>query len=182
MNLANRITIARIVSIPFFIASVVYSRPDIALIIFILAALSDAVDGFIARALKQKTPLGTVLDPIADKLLLLSAYICLTMVGAVPGILRLPPYITITVLSRDAIIVLGSMVIFFITGDLKVAPSPVGKVTTVFQMLTVIAALLQFRYSHAVWNVTILLTVISGIDYIIKGSRLLNGAQSQKKG
>ena len=75
LNLANKITIARIICVPFFIAAIVYSKLEIALFIFILAVISDAADGFIARTLKQKTELGTILDPVADKLLLISAYI-----------------------------------------------------------------------------------------------------------
>lgn len=181
MNLANKISIARIMLIPFFIAAIVYSRMDVALILFILATISDGVDGFIARALKQKTRLGTMLDPMADKLLLLSAYICLSFASGVPGHLKMPPYVPIIVISRDAFIVLGSVTIYFITGDLKVSPSISGKVTTFFQMLTIISILLQFKYSYVIWNLTVILTAISGIDYIVKGTRLLGENHSVLK-
>ena len=172
LNLANKITIARIILIPFFIAAVVYSKLEVALFFFILAVISDAADGFIARTLKQKTRLGTILDPVADKLLLLSAYICLSLAPGMPPDLRLPPYVPIIVISRDVIIILGSVIVYVITGDLKVAPSAVGKVTTFFQMMTIVAILLQFKYSFLVWNITVLLTVLSGVDYVVKGSRL----------
>ena len=79
LNLANRITMARIICVPFFIASIVYARHEIALAIFVIAVISDGLDGFIARALKQQTMLGTILDPVADKLLIVSAYICLSL-------------------------------------------------------------------------------------------------------
>lgn len=174
MNLANKISIARIILIPFFIASIVYNRIEIALALFILAIISDGVDGFIARSLNQRTRLGTILDPLADKMLLLSAYICLSMASTIPGGVRLPPYVPIIVISRDAIIVLGSIMIYFITGDLKVAPSVWGKITTFFQMITIVSVLVRFDYSYIVWNVTIALTVVSGIDYVMKGSRVLS--------
>lgn len=186
MNLANRITIARIILIPFFIAAIVYSKMNIALVLFILAIISDGVDGFIARALKQKTQLGTILDPVADKLLLLSAYICLSVANTIPEHLKMPPYVPIIIISRDVIIVLGSVMIHIIKGDLKVSPSIAGKVTTFFQMIAIVAVLIGFKYSFILWNSAIALTVISGVDYIIKGSKLLgenhNSAVLKKAG
>ena len=183
MNLANKISIARIILTPFFIAAIVYARLDIALILFTLAIISDGVDGFIARTFNQKTQLGTILDPIADKLLLVSAYICLAMVNTIPSYLKLPPYVPIIVISRDAIIILGSIVVYLIKGDLKASPSIVGKITTFFQMITIVSILLQFEHSYIIWNIAVLLTVISGMDYIVKGSRLLGENHSiAKKG
>lgn len=176
MNLANKISIARIILIPFFISAIVYSRLDIALFFFMLAVISDGLDGLIARARNEKTPLGLILDPMADKMLLMSAYICLSLVKNIPQPIRLPAYVPIVVISRDAIIVLGSIVVFLITGDLKVSPSIVGKITTFFQMMTIVSVLVLFKYSYIIWDITIALTVISGIDYMIKGSRLLNGS------
>lgn len=181
MNLANRITIARIILIPFFITSVVYSRMDLALAFFVLAIMSDGVDGFIARTLKQKTALGTILDPLADKLLLVSAYICLAVVNTIPSHLKLPPYVPIIVISRDAIIVMGSVMVYMIKGDLKVSPSIVGKITTFFQMITIVSILVKFNYSYVIWNIAALLTVISGIDYVMKGSRTLSENHSSVK-
>lgn len=172
LNLANKITITRIVLIPFFIAAIVYSCHTLALAIFIIAVISDGADGFIARALKQKTQLGTILDPIADKLLLMTAYIALAITNSIPEGIRIPAYVTIIVISRDAIIVLGSIVVHVVTGDLKVSPSAVGKITTFFQMITIVSVLLEFKYSFIIWNTTVLFTVLSGVDYIIKGSRL----------
>lgn len=181
MNLANKISITRIILIPFFIAAVIYSRMEIALALFIIAVISDGADGLIARALKQKTELGTILDPMADKLLLISAYICLTIVNTIPPHLKLPPYVLIIVISRDAIIVLGSVIIYLVKGNLKISPSIIGKITTFFQMITIVAILVRFEYSYIVWNTAVLLTVASGIDYIIKGSRVLNENHSNLK-
>ena len=174
MNLANKISITRIILIPLFITSIVYSRMDIALFFFAVAIISDGVDGFVARTQNQKTKLGTILDPLADKFLLISAFICLSVVKNMPSGLSLPPYVPIIVISRDAIIVLGSVMIHVITGDVKVTPSIPGKITTFFQMMTITSVLLQFKYSYVVWNSAAVLTVISGIDYIIKGSRILS--------
>lgn len=180
MNLANKISITRIMLIPFFISSVVYNRLDIALAFFAAAIISDGLDGFIARTCNQKTQLGTIIDPIADKLLLMSAYICLSMVKAVPEGIRLPPYVPIIVISRDAIIVLGSVVVYLVTGRLDVSPSGIGKITTFFQMITIISILVLFKYSYIIWNIAVGLTIISGIDYIIKGSRLFNDREAQR--
>jgi cardiolipin synthase len=181
MNLANRITILRIILIPFFIAAIAYSRMDIALVCFALAVISDGVDGFIARTMNQKTQLGTILDPMADKLLLMSAFICLAVVRSIPDALRLPPYVPIIVISRDAFIVLGSIVVFFIKGDVEIRPSMAGKVTTFFQMMTIASVLVRFKYSYVVWNIAVLLTIASGIGYLLQGSRMLNGSQQQAK-
>lgn len=181
MNLANRITIIRIILIPFFIAAVAYSRMDIALVCFTLAVISDAVDGFIARTRNEKTQLGTILDPMADKLLLMSAFICLAVVRSIPDALRLPPYVPIIVISRDAFIVLGSIVVFFIKGDVEIRPSMAGKLTTFFQMMTIVSVLVRFRYSYVVWNIAALLTIVSGIGYLLQGSRMLNGNQHARR-
>ncbi len=181
MNLANKISIGRIILIPFFITAIVYSRMDIALLLFTVAVLSDGIDGFIARTMNQKTTLGTIIDPLADKLLLTSAFICLSVVGNIPPQVKLPPYVPIIVISRDAIIVMGSIMVHVVTGDLKVAPSALGKVTTFFQMITIVSVLAHYDYSFIIWNLTVLLTVASGIDYIVKGSRMFGENHSIPK-
>ncbi len=180
MNLANKITISRIFSVPFFVACILYYTADkeylrfVALGIFILAALSDAVDGYIARTRKQKTVLGTFIDPVADKILLITAFISLSMVGTFPGQHRLPAWVTLTIVSRDAIIVLGSVIIHVMTQNLKVQPSILGKLATSFQMLTVISVLLYFPYAYLLWNIAVVFTVTSGILYIRIGIKLLD--------
>lgn len=180
MNLANKISIARIILIPFFIAAIVYSKLGVALVLFMLAVISDAADGFIARTLKQKTELGTILDPIADKLLLMSAYITLS-IAHLKELITIPPYVMIVVISRDFIIVLGSIILYMIKGSLEVSPSIVGKVTTFFQMMTIVSVLVQFDHSAVVWNIAVTLTIASGIDYVIKGSRQFNDNHHVKK-
>jgi len=181
VTLANKISIARIILIPFFITAVAYSRLDIALLVFIAAVISDGADGFIARTLKQQTQLGTILDPIADKLLLTSAYICLSMVGTIPQHLRMPPYVPIIVISRDVIIVIGSIVVYVVKGDIKIAPSITGKITTFFQMAAIVCILVKFNHSSVVWNIAVFLTIASGLDYVMKGSKLLSENNIFKK-
>lgn len=181
ISLANKISITRIILIPFFIGAVVYGRHDIALIFFGVAVISDGLDGFIARTFNQKTVLGTIIDPVADKLLLMSAYITLSIMPSAAGHLRLPPYVPIVVISRDVMIVIGSLIVYLVKGDLKVSPSIVGKVTTFFQMMTIVAVLMQCRYSPAMWNATVILTIVSGLDYIVRGSRVLGENHPQAK-
>lgn len=174
LNLANRITIARIILTPLFIAAIIYGRMDIALVFFTLAIISDALDGFIARTFNQKTVLGTILDPVADKILLISAFICLSIIKSLPPDQKFPPYVPIIVISRDAIIVLGSVIIHVVKGDVKISPSFWGKITTFFQMMSIVSVLVDFKYSAYVWNIAAILTVVSGVDYMLKGSRALS--------
>lgn len=174
MNLANKITIGRILTIPFFIAAVTYSRFGWAAAIFIIAVASDALDGYIARVKGERSELGALLDPIADKLLLMSAFVCFSFASAIPDHLRLPPYVPIIIISRDIFMGLGCLVIYLIKGELEIRPTKLGKITTTLQMATIIALLVQFNYTPILWNIAIVFTVFSGLDYIAKGSKLLN--------
>ncbi|MBL7155895.1 MAG: CDP-alcohol phosphatidyltransferase family protein [Candidatus Omnitrophica bacterium] len=175
MNFANKITILRILLIPFFIAFILYSKWELALLVFIIAALTDAIDGYIARALKQRTELGKILDPIADKLIILSAFICLSVSKTLPPALKPPVYVPIIVISRDAIIILGALLIHHIKGELNIMPTLISKITTFLQMATVISILLgSAAVSPLLWSITVGFTIVSGIDYIAKGSKLLN--------
>jgi CDP-diacylglycerol--glycerol-3-phosphate 3-phosphatidyltransferase len=179
VNLANKISITRILLIPFFVGAIIYYSPEndflrfIALGIFIIGVISDGLDGYIARTRNQKTVLGAYLDPIADKVLLVTAFICLALVSRFPQDYRLPAWVVLAVISRDSIILLGSVIIYIIKGKLEVIPSKLGKVTTFLQMLVVISVLMHFRYSSIIWNLAIIFTVLSGIGYIRRGSILL---------
>lgn len=183
MNFANKITIFRILLVPFFIASILYygeARPYfrfIALAIFGLASLTDAVDGGIARSRGQVTELGIVLDPMADKLLIASAFISLSVIKNIPQDLRIPAWAVLIVLSRDIIIILGSIIIHLLKGKLSIRPSLLGKVTTFFQMVAILAILAIFRYHRFFIYPAAFFTILSGIDYIWRGSRQLNENQ-----
>lgn len=176
MNVANKISIGRILIIPFFIAAVLYGKLNWAAAIFIIAVASDALDGYIARVKGQRTELGALLDPIADKLLLVSAFISFALVKNLPHHLKLPPYVPIIVISRDFFMGLGCLVIYVIKGKLEIKPTWLGKVTTFLQMMTVAALLFRFPYTGTLWIIMIVFTILSGLDYLRRGSKFLNEA------
>ncbi len=146
----------------------------VALFVFLLAVFTDALDGFLARVRHQKTKLGSFLDPLADKLLLITAYLVLTLNTGLS--VRLPMLVTIIVISRDTIILLGVLLIITMTGDIKIRPSPLGKITTFFQMITIIATFvaLPLNFLYFIWIVTVIVTVLSGLEYLYKGVGILN--------
>ena len=180
LNFANKIYTFRILSVPFFIASLLYYRcPEreylrfVALGIFILGAISDAVDGFIARKSQQKSKAGLVLDPLGDKMLLMSAFVCLSFLKDFT--IRFPFWVTFIVITRDVLILLGAVVVYIVRQEINILPTRWGKLTTAFQMLAVISLLLQLprRLAHPLWWMVVFFTVISGIDYINRGFKNL---------
>ncbi len=188
MNIANKISLFRILSTPFFIGTVLYYNTQrdylryISLGIFLLAALSDAIDGYIARTRKQKTRIGTILDPLADKLLLSSAFLCLYVKRSFIHGISIPLWVVLIVISRDIIIIAGSCLIFMVRQDLELVPTSWGKFTTAFQMFTIILVLLQFKHAYLGWWVASALTVISGIQYLRGGFRILYGEHNHGVG
>jgi cardiolipin synthase len=179
MNFANKISTFRILSVPFFIASLTYYSPQrdylrfIALGIFILGVISDAVDGYIARKSKQYSQAGLVLDPLGDKLLLVSAFVCLYLIDNFPSGIRFPLWVALIVISRDIIIILGAVVIFMVKHKLNIFPTRWGKLTTTFQMVSVISVFLQWKAAYLFWWLAVLFTIVSGMDYIRKGFSIL---------
>ncbi len=175
MNIANKISTFRILSVPFFISCLVYYSPArdylrfIALGIFVLGVISDAVDGYIARKSKQQSKAGLVLDPLGDKLLLMSAFICLSSVNSFPRGISFPLWVTLVVISRDAIILLGAVVVYMVKHDIQIDPTRWGKLSTTFQMSAVLMVLLQLRGAAILWSCAVFFTVVSGIDYIRRG-------------
>jgi cardiolipin synthase (CMP-forming) len=176
MNFANKISTFRILSVPFFIASLMYYSPEksylrfVALGIFVLAVISDAVDGYIARKSKQQSPAGLILDPLGDKLLLMSSFICLYFVAFR---IKFPLFVILIVISRDLIILIGAMVIFMVKQKINIVPTRWGKLTTTFQMISVLAVLLQWDFAFIFWWLAVGFTVVSGIDYIMRGFKIL---------
>jgi cardiolipin synthase len=173
MNLPNYITLVRIVLIPFFINLMIYGYYRSALAVFAAACLTDALDGLIARVTNSITELGALLDPIADKLLILSAFVTLVLLK------MLPVWLVIIVVSRDVILVLGSLVIYFLGHDLKARPSFIGKATTVFQLLVVTLALVlkalgkEMAGTPVLHWTTAVFTMVSGIQYVVRGTRIV---------
>jgi cardiolipin synthase len=182
LNLANKLSIFRVLLIPLFVISIMYYTPEkdflriIAIFIFILAIFSDALDGYIARVKRQRTRLGRFLDPLADKLLLITAFICLSIVKTLPEQFKLAPWVVIIVISRDAIIVLGLAIIHIANGKLNIVPTMLGKITTALQMIFILALLLQLKTYPLIMYIMIFFTILSGLDYIRIGNRLFNEA------
>lgn len=177
MNIANKISTFRILSVPFFVAAIVYYSPErsymriIALGIFILAAISDAADGYMARKSKQQSKAGLILDPLGDKLLLLSAFICLAINSNFHP--RFPLWVILIVISRDVIIILGAITVYMVKQNINIIPTKWGKLTTIFQVLAVISVLIQLNFSPIFWWLAVIFTVISGGIYINRGFKIL---------
>ena len=179
MNLANQITIARILLIPFFVIAIVYYNPGaaphfkwIAALLFILASISDAVDGYVARVRKEQTSLGTFLDPFADKLLLISAFIALNFSDGFTC--KVSRWILIVIVSREIMILSGLLIFFFSQREVKIKPNLLGKLTTVAQMVTVGAMIFEFSWFSRIALVAALLTISSGLSYILREASRAN--------
>ena len=182
MSLANKLSLFRILLVPAFVICLLYYRPDqsewiryLAATIFVIGILTDAIDGYIARAENQATRLGAILDPAADKLFLVTSYLSLALIPTLPAGMRMPAWAPIVVISRDLMIVCGWLIILLVTGNLQTpAPSLWGKVTTCFQMLAIVCSLLMWPFAKPVLWVAMILTVVSGVGYLRLGNRLLH--------
>jgi cardiolipin synthase (CMP-forming) len=171
----NQLTLARLIFVPFIIINVVYQHWTWALLLLVAAGISDGLDGYLARTLNQQTRLGQFLDPIADKLLLSSLFLVLSIVG------RIPWRYTILVFSRDLSIMLTSAVLYIAVGIRDFRPSVFGKINTAAQVATVFFVLL-YQVNSAPWiyvarraglYATFAFTLFSGLHYIyLTGQRL----------
>lgn len=178
LNIPNFLTILRVIAIPFFIVALSYQYNGIALLIFVGCGLTDGLDGFIARTFHQRTAIGAFLDPLADKFLLSSSFITLTVLET-PN--KIPLWLIVTVISRDVIISVGIAVLFMLGTKLQIAPTWIGKFTT-FLQITLLIMVLFYNYTGAYrpniirplcW-LTFLATISSGLGYLYQGIRLLN--------
>jgi len=181
MTTANKITIFRILLIPVFVAEVLYYVETgravhryLAISAFGLAAVSDGIDGYIARRFGQRSELGAILDPLADKLLLLSGIVLLSFHHE-QYLPHLPLWMAATVVGRDILLLIGSLVLHHIGIKVVVRPHLIGKVATVLQMTAVLWALFQFDASWLfVWALAATLcTAGSGVLYVMDGVRQL---------
>jgi cardiolipin synthase len=172
LNLPNFLTLIRIVTIPFFLVFLSYHRYLEAFIIFIIGGVTDFLDGLVARWMNQQTALGAYLDPIADKLLVITSFIMLGLIGGIPE------WLTVVVVSRDVLILIGYGMIYFLVEErLPVRPSIIGKCSTLLQLLTLGVALALLHdgtiMDRRLWNllvaVTALTTVASGLQYLYRG-------------
>jgi len=193
MTTANKITIARILAIPLFVAMAIYYGRGVqtghpqewqrvaAILVFALAAISDGLDGYIARHYNQRTRLGLILDPIADKGLLLTAIVTLSVSN---WHYEFPLWFPILVISRDMVILTGSLLLHYLNGKVQVRARLIGKAATALQMLSIAAAMLQvnrpgltpeppFSWMDGLVWLAGFFTFTSGIGYVIDGVRQL---------
>jgi cardiolipin synthase (CMP-forming) len=176
----NQLTLARLAFLPFIINNLLENRYEWALVLFVLAGLSDGLDGLLARRLKQQTLLGQYLDPIADKLLLSTVFLVLSIVHKIPW------KFTVLVFSRDICILLVSAVLYSIAGLRDFRPSIFGKANTFAQLAAVVfVMLLQIHPAKWVWvaektflRATFAFTIVSGLHYVYLVGRRLHGMNS----
>lgn len=182
MTIPNLLSIFRMGLVPLFIIALVGDHPVRALAIFLLAGITDGLDGFIARFYRQQSHLGSYLDPIADKLLLTSAYVMLAIPPADGG-LAIPVWVSILVIARDVLIVIVALILYLALDIGHFPPAMIGKVTTVVQVVTVILVMLarilaafQLLALVAIW-LTATFTLASGFFYIWRASRMPEAAK-----
>ncbi len=181
---ANQLTILRMAFVPLLVLLVVYDYVVGALAVFLLAGATDLLDGFIARKFGQNTSIGAFLDPIADKLLLVSCFILLSR-NVVELNVNIPLWLTIMVIGRDILLVVSVVIINLTMGKHLFSPSIYGKATTFFQLLTVFMVLvvnaldIDMPFWGAVFYLTAALTVISGLHYMGRGMKLFEYNQKE---
>ncbi|HEY6186553.1 MAG TPA: CDP-alcohol phosphatidyltransferase family protein [Pyrinomonadaceae bacterium] len=186
-TLPNLLTMLRMVMIPIFVSLLFYQRFYWALAVFMIAGVTDGLDGLLARRFNQKSQLGTILDPIADKLLLVTSFIVLSLPSISPqqeppSHLPVPFWVTTAVISRDVFILVGAAAINIVTGFRSFRPSLLGKINTFVQILSVVAILIAAGipsnisgyYLPTVYVTVFMLAVLSGIHYVFFATRLLN--------
>ena len=172
VNIPNLLTVLRILTIPGFLILLLYGYTLTALAVFVAGGITDALDGAIARLTNTKTELGAILDPLADKLLLLSSFCVLAVMSKVPN------WLVVLVVMRDVILLAGYFTLFVVSGErMAVRPSVIGKATTFFQLASVAVVLLGFVWPNstspgfrsALFTVTGAATAVSGVQYVARG-------------
>lgn len=175
MNLPNFLTALRILLIPFFICLLLYDKHLWAAVVFCAAGITDVLDGMAARHSRQTSRLGSILDPLADKLLSVSSFVTLSVSGPIPV------WLVVIVISRDIMISLGSLILFLVEGSLEIIPTPLGKATTFLQFSTILGTILyqMSGRGHALWKTALLataaVTFLSGIQYLYRGLNAREG-------
>jgi cardiolipin synthase len=174
LNLPNFLTLLRIIAIPVFLIFLSNRDFGVALAVFVLAGITDSLDGAIARITDTRTTLGAYMDPLADKMLILSGFVVFALMDAVPR------WLTVVVISRDVIILVGYLSLFLLTQQLmEIRPSPISKAATFLHLVTLAVVLLNLWKSEApavknlgmLFGVTGAVTAISGFHYIFRGLR-----------
>jgi cardiolipin synthase (CMP-forming) len=185
ITLPNLLTIFRMALIPVFVSLLFYQKFLLALGVFLVAGITDGLDGLLARRFHQQSPLGRILDPIADKMMLVTSFVVLSMRGVfptpLPNHLPIPFWVTITVISRDVFILVGAAAINMVSGFRAFRPSFLGKLSTVVQIVAVATVILAAEirvgtgyYLPTVYTTVFALTLLSGIHYVFFVSSLMN--------
>jgi len=189
MNIPNFLSLLRIILVPVFVIFLIHQEYNNALITFVIAGLTDVLDGTMARLLNSQTKLGSYLDPIADKLLLTTSFVTLAILGIIPS------WLTVIVISRDFIILLGIAIISLMSINFEIKPAFIGKVTTALQIAAVFFSLLNKAVIHdlnynilkvelpvwilALFFLTASFSVASGLVYIARGIKIINSNTSK---
>jgi CDP-diacylglycerol--glycerol-3-phosphate 3-phosphatidyltransferase len=207
MTTANKITVTRILLIPVFVMMAIYYGRGVqarhpqdwqrfaAIFVFLVAAASDGLDGYVARRYNQRSRLGVVLDPIADKGLLLAAIITLSFSN---WTYEFPLWFPVLVITRDVVIVVGTALLHYLIGEVQVRPSWIGKTATALQMVAISMVLLQLNFFDKtvhIWGQSVeinfldipvtlagIFTLISGIGYVMRGIRQFQAGGHAYKG
>ena len=187
ITIPNLLTFLRMALIPVFAILLVYGQFGWSFVVFFVAGISDGVDGFVARRFNQQSELGTILDPIADKLLMTTAFIILTLPNVFPPIRHLPVpfWVTASVIGRDVLITASAIAIFIITDFRGFKPSWLGKLSTLVQVtavgLILLAAIFPVLniYLPTVYTTVVAIAVFSGVHYIFHVARLMNEQPKQ---
>ena len=189
MNIPNFLSLLRIILVPVFVIFLIHQEYNNALITFVIAGLTDVLDGTMARLLNSQTKLGSYLDPIADKLLLTTSFVTLAILGIIPS------WLTVIVISRDFIILLGIAILSLMSINFEIKPAFIGKVTTALQIAAVFFSLLNKAVIHdlnynilkvelpvwilALFFLTASFSVASGLVYIARGIKIINSNTSK---
>lgn len=179
LTIPNLLTFLRMALIPVFAISLFYGYSTAALLVFVVAGVSDGIDGFVARRFKQESELGRILDPIADKLLMTVAFIILTLPNIFPAPSKSVPFwVTAAVVGRDILILTVAWAINVMTGFQGFKPSWLGKVSTLVQVIAVtlilVAAVFGFTfYLPTVYTIVVALAFFSGVHYIFFVAKLM---------
>ncbi len=182
MNLPNTITLFRIALVPVFLVFLIQSRYGLAVGVFVVAGLTDAIDGAIARLMNKKTTLGALLDPLADKFLVLTAFTALALMG------RLPLWLAGMVILRDAAIIAGCFYFYRLGFGGALRPTALGKLTTFVLIVLLLSALAglytgrQFALTEYLSGLAAALLAVSGFQYIIRGFGIIHGKKNNLAG
>ncbi len=191
VTVPNLLTVFRMVLIPVFVSLLFYQRFVLALGVFVLAGITDGLDGLLARRFNQKSQLGTILDPIADKLMLVTAFVVLSMRSVfpqpLPSHLPVPFWVTVAVISRDVFILVGAAAINIVTGFRGFRPSLLGKINTTVQIVAIAAIIFAASVPYAtgyylptIYTTVFALAVLSGAHYVFFVSKLVNEDRRQR--